>query len=227
MIGIIGAMQEEIELLVARIESCNEKNFEGFDFFVGKLEGVSVVILRSGIGKVSAALGVAMMREHFQPDCIINTGSAAGLKSDMSVGDVVISSKVAYYDVDVTTFGYELGQVPKMPPAYEADQHLVELAEQSKGKEAIHTGLVVSGDSFIDDDAKVKQIASNFKDALALDMEAGAIAQACFMLNISFVIIRSISDVADNDAKMAHEEFLAIAAKSSSDMIVRVLDKIS
>ena len=227
MIAIIGAMQEEIELLVAQLETQEQKNIQGFEFFVGTFKDAPVVILQSGIGKVSAALGVAVLQEHFQPDCVINTGSAAGLKPDMAVGDVVISSEVAYYDVDVTAFGYVLGQVPKMPATFHAEQYLIDHATKAYTSGKAHVGLVVSGDSFIDKDDKLKQISQQFKDALALEMEAGAIAQACYMLNLPFVVVRSVSDVADNDAKVAHEKFLALAAKKSSELVIGMLNAMS
>jgi adenosylhomocysteine nucleosidase len=225
-IAIIGAMEEEVSLLIERLEGKQQQIIHGFEFHTGQLQGKEIVILKSGIGKVTAAVGATVLAEHFQPDCIINTGSAAGLKPNCKIGDVIISNAVTYFDVDVTGFGYKPGQVPGMPEQFTANTKLISkataAAEQVEELNA-EVGLIISGDSFVNDANKVAEFLKIFPNACALEMEAGAIAQACHLLEIPFVIVRAVSDSGDGDAKLTHEEFLAIAAKSSAQMVLALV----
>ena len=129
MIGIIGAMDEEIELLLANMENKIEEIIANSRFIRGTLSGKEVVLLKSGIGKVNAAMGATIMMEKFAPTLIINTGSAGGFSEKLEVGDIIISSEVVHHDVDVTSFDYAYGQVPGLPETFTADQRLVDIAE--------------------------------------------------------------------------------------------------
>ena len=117
-VGIIGAMEQEVAILRGQIEQCETLHHAGGTYYSGKLAGHGVILLQCGIGKVAAAIGTCMLIERFNPDCIINTGSAGGFDTSLSVGDVVISSEVRYHDADVTAFGYEMGQLPLLPPPF-------------------------------------------------------------------------------------------------------------
>ena len=150
MIGIIGAMELEINTLRAAIIDCKETKIGRFAFYEGTLCGTEVVVLLSGIGKVSAAVATTLLIEKYNPSLIINTGTAGGL-ADTSVHDIILATEVRHHDVDVTAFGYEIGQQAQMPPAFIADvqwsAQLKEVAAQHQYR--LHYGQVVSGDAFI------------------------------------------------------------------------------
>ncbi|MCM3666155.1 5'-methylthioadenosine/S-adenosylhomocysteine nucleosidase [Mesobacillus subterraneus] len=228
-IGIIGAMDEEVDLLRSKLDGREDTNLAGSEFYKGKIDSLEVVLLKSGIGKVNAALGTALMIEKFHPDVIINTGSAGGFHKDLNVGDVVISSEVRHHDVDVTIFGYEYGQVPRMPAYFAPDEKLVSAAVKSAGKiDGIQVvqGLIASGDSFMNDPERVEFIRSKLPDLYAAEMEAAAIAQVAYQFEVPFVIIRSLSDIAGKDSNLSFDEFLVTAAKNSAELILLMLEEL-
>lgn len=229
-IGIIGAMDEEVQRLKEQIGSYQQKVIAGIPFYQGKLGDQEVILLQSGIGKVNAALGTTILLSHFHPEAVINTGSAGGFNEDLEVGDMVISSEVRYNDVDATAFGYEYGQVPQMPPSYQADAHLIDLAERAANSKinAYHIvkGLIATGDSFMSDPARVEFVISKFPDLKAAEMEAGAIAQVCHRFETPFVIIRSLSDIAGKESSTSFDQFLHTAATHSADLIVTMIKEL-
>lgn len=169
--------------------------------------------LKSGIGKVAAAMGATLLLERCQPDVIINTGSAGGLASTLKVGDIVVSDEARYHDADVTAFGYEYGQLPGCPAGFKADEKLVAAAEsciKALDLNAVR-GLIVSGDAFINGSVGLAKIRHNFPQAIAVEMEATAIAHVCHNFKVPFVVVRAISDVADQQSHLSFEEFLAVA----------------
>lgn len=228
-VGIIGAMDEEVDLLRSKLDNREDTVLAGSEFYSGKIDGLDVVLLKSGIGKVNAALGTALLIEKFQPDLIINTGSAGGFHKDLNVGDVVISTEVRHHDVDVTVFGYEYGQVPRMPAFYAPDEKLVTVAVKSAERiEGIQVakGLIASGDSFMSDAERVEFIRSKMPDLFAAEMEAAAIAQVAYQFGVPFVIIRSLSDIAGKDSNLSFDQFLATAAKNSAELILFMLEEL-
>ncbi len=230
LIGIIGAMEPEIALLKQQLILNRTEQLGGYTFYLGELAGNTVVLVQSGIGKVAAAVATTLMISQFKPDCIINTGSAGGFDPELSVGDVVISTEVRHHDVDVTAFGYELGQVPKMPPAFIAHPALIAAAEQSiaaLGFCKTKKGLIATGDSFMCDPARIALTRAQFPSMLAVEMEGAAIAQSCFMLDTPFVVIRSLSDIAGKESPESFEAYLDIASKNSSAMVVEILTNIA
>ena len=207
MIGIIGAMDEEVEQLVEVMEITREETKACMTFKAGKLAGKDVVIVRSGIGKVNAAACTQILVDDFKADYIINTGIAGSLKAEIDIADVVISSDVLHHDMDATGFGYPLGQIPRMDTlSFAADERLIKL------EIGVHVGRVVSGDQFISDKAVKERISSNF-DGFCTEMEGAAIAQVSYLNKVPFVILRTISDKADDSATMDYPTFekLAIA----------------
>lgn len=224
-VAIIGAMEEEVTLLREQIENCQTLKRGGCEIYSGKLQGVDIALLKSGIGKVSAALGCTLLIEHFQPDVIINTGSAGGLASTLKVGDIVISNEVRYHDADLTAFGYEPGQMAGCPAAFIADEKLIHLAEQAVQKLRLNSvrGLICSGDAFINGAEPLARIKATFPNVAAVEMEAAAIAHVCHQFKVPFVIVRAISDVADQESHLSFDEFLGIAAKQSSLMVTTIL----
>ncbi|MCM3716951.1 5'-methylthioadenosine/S-adenosylhomocysteine nucleosidase [Fictibacillus phosphorivorans] len=228
-IGIIGAMEEEVVLLREQLSELQEKKLAGCEFYKGSLNGQEVVLLKSGIGKVNATIGTTLMIQMYEPDAIINTGSAGGFHADLNVGDVVISTDVRHHDVDATIFGYEYGQVPQMPANYMPDQTLVEAAVKAGARvEEIQVakGLIASGDSFMSDHERVEDIRKKFPTLYAAEMEAAAIAQTCYQFNVPFVIIRSLSDIAGKDARVSYDQFLETASKNSAELVQKIVEEL-
>ncbi len=221
-IAIIGAMEQEIELLKSLMHHPKEEKFGNFSFYRGKLFNKDIILTLSGIGKVNAAIATTLAIHHYQPDYIINTGSAGGIGAGLRVGDVVIGTLIAHHDVDATAFGYAHGQIPRMRPAFESNEKLVEAARTAarEFKEAkIFKGLIVSGDQFVHTDEQVAEIRKHFFGVQAAEMEAAAIAQTCEQFSVPFVVIRAISDLADDDASVSFEEFLETASVNSARMV--------
>lgn len=229
-IAIIGAMEEEVTLLRDKIEDKRTETIAGCEFTLGKMNGVDVILLRSGIGKVNAAMSTSILLERFKPNYVVNTGSAGGYNPVLNVGDVVISSEVRHHDVDVTVFGYEYGQVPKQPPAFVADSKLVEIAEEAAkeiGDLQVVKGLIATGDAFMNDPAKVEFIRDKFTDLQAVEMEAAAIAQVSYSFGVPFVVIRSLSDIAGKESGISFEQFIDKAALHSATLVMKIVEKIN
>lgn len=228
-VAVIGAMAQEIELLKEKMSEVNEVRFGKFTAYEGRFADKRMVLVLSGIGKVNASVSTAWVIHQFQPDCVINTGSAGGLGKGLKVGDVIIGERVAHHDVDVTAFGYEWGQVPQLPAAFESDGQLTAAAKEAaqvfEGA-AVSCGLIVSGDQFVHSSERVAEIRNRFDGVQAVEMEAAAIAQACHQLDVPFVVIRAVSDSADEKADISFEEFLKTAAVSSAKMVMKLMEKL-
>jgi len=225
-VAIIGAMEEEVAILREKIEDREETTIANCEFSTGKINGVDVVLLKSGIGKVNAAMSTTILLERFKPDYVINTGSAGGFLHSLNVGDTVISTEVVHHDVDVTAFGYEYGQVPGMPARYAADIKLVEIAEKSAEQITdiqVVKGLIATGDSFMNDPARVEFVRTKFPELYAVEMEAAAIAQVCTQFAVPFVITRALSDIAGKESNISFEQFLHKAALHSSNLVLSML----
>ncbi|HDN2512303.1 MULTISPECIES: 5'-methylthioadenosine/S-adenosylhomocysteine nucleosidase [Providencia] len=228
-VGIIGAMEQEVAILRSQIEGCQTISRAGCEIYTGKINGVDIALLKSGIGKVAAAIGTTLLLEHCQPDVVINTGSAGGLDPRLNVGDIVVSTEVRYHDADVTAFGYEPGQMAQCPPAFVADNKLIDVAEQCiklLDMNAVR-GLVCSGDAFINGAEPLARIKATFPQVAAVEMEATAIGQVCHQFGVPFVVVRAISDVADKESHTSFDEFLPVAARQSSLMINAILAKLA
>ena len=221
-VAIIGAMEQEIALLQSRIAQPQHEKVAHVAITRGTLAGKPVLLAQSGIGKVNAAITTTVLLEKYQAACVINTGSAGGLQGGMKQGDVIVGIQTAHHDADATAFGYVIGQLPQMPARYEADAALVEHAARAAiafDGAAIHRGLIVSGDQFINHPDKIARIRAHFPDALAVEMEAAAIAQTCYQFARPCVIIRALSDLADGEAEYSFETFLQMAATHSAEMV--------
>ena len=225
--GIIGAMEPEVAILKAKLTHCETSNHAGYTFYQGQINNNDVVIVQSGIGKVAAALATAILIDKFNPDYIVNTGSAGGFDTSLKVGDIVVSSEVRYHDVDVTAFGYEMGQLPANPAAYVSDKTLVTSAQ--KGIELLDgiqtmVGLITTGDTFMTKDDDIVKARANFPTMAAVEMEGAAIAQTCHQFEKPFVIIRSLSDIAGKESPTSFDEYLETASINSSQLVVNMLD---
>ena len=228
MIGIIGAMAQEVAILKELIEVKKVEKVMHVEFTTGVLHGKDVVLLESGIGKVNVAVATTLLLEKFPVKMVINTGSAGGLDSEAQVGDVVISQSVAYHDVDVTGFGYEWGQVPGLPAKFEANEKLIKAVERALNASGSRylRGQVVTGDAFVNRPEQMSSITKNFPAAVALEMEAAAVAQVCHVAQMPFVVVRSLSDIAGVESHISFDEFLPVAAKASSEMVASLIEKL-
>ena len=225
-IALIGAMPPEISLLQENLQNLRSEHMADFDIYCGEYAGKNVVLALSGIGKVNAALSTALVLQH-RPDFVINTGSAGGLGSGLKVGDVVIGTQTAHHDVDVTAFGYAIGHVPRMPARFESDPALCAAAEKAAAAfehAAVHRGLIVSGDQFVHSSESVAEVRRHFPDAQAVEMEAAAIAQSCHRFGVPFVVVRAISDLADEEADTSFETFLKTASLHSAKMVLQLIE---
>ena len=230
MIAIIGAMKSEVEQLTARMEAVQMISQTGMDFYVGTLAGKEVVVVQCGVGKVNAALCTQILADRFNVSAIINTGIAGSLQAEINIGDVVLSDDAIYHDMDVTVFGYAAGEVPGIGRAsFPADRHLIEVAGQSC-REAnpdidVFVGRVVSGDQFIMSREKKEWLKANF-GGFCTEMEGAAIAHGAFRNEIPFLIIRAISDKADDSAGMTMDEFEPLAIGRTVNLLMTMLPKL-
>ncbi len=229
--GIIGAMEPEVAILKAKLTHCETTHHAGYTFYQGQIDNNDVVIVQSGIGKVAAALATAILIDKFQPDYVVNTGSAGGFDPSLKVGDIVVSSEVRYHDVDVTAFGYEIGQLPANPAAFIPHETLVDAAKV--GIEALTTkddsniqtmvGLITTGDTFMTKEDDIAKARANFPTMAAVEMEGAAIAHTCHQFSVPFVIIRSLSDIAGKESPTSFDEYLETASINSSQLVINML----
>lgn len=228
--GIIGAMELEVEQLIAELVNDKITTKAGMDFHEGLLNGASVVIVRCGIGKVNAALCVQILADIFHVTHVINTGVAGSLNTGLDIGDILISRDALHHDMDVTVFGYQLGEVPQMGfREFKADETLITLAENACRKANpdvnVVLGRVVSGDQFISSKETKEHLISTFQGDCA-EMEGASIAHGAYLNGIPFVIIRAISDKADDSAEMDYPTFEKAAAKHSAALVREMVREI-
>lgn len=229
MIGIIGAMEQEVTLLASMITNPQETQIAGIRFIQGSLENQSVVLLRSGVGKVQAAMATTLLHEHFKPTTVINIGSAGGLISGMEIGDIIISDEAAHHDVDLTPIGLAPATLPGLPQTFPSDPALIALVKDVLTELKINSqiGLIATGDAFIADQVRVETIKNTFPNVKAVEMEAAAIAQVCYLYQTPFIVIRALSDLPDKEMPMSFVEYLDFAAKNSANIVLQVLAKMA
>ena len=224
-LGIIGAMTMEVETVVASMENAVSKEFAGSTFYEGTLEGLPAVIVQCGVGKVNAALCAQILCTAFGVTHLVNTGIAGSLCAQLDIGDFVVSKDAMYHDFDCVHFGYPYGKVPGMDTlAFPADESL--MAYAFSAAEAVHLGhtkigRVASGDQFIADQGK-KDFIIEKTQALCTEMEGTAIAQTAYRNRVPFVIIRAISDKADNSAEMDYLTFETLSAHRCAQVTSRM-----
>jgi adenosylhomocysteine nucleosidase len=233
MIGIIGAMEDEVTLLKNNMEHIQKEVSNCFDFYEGELEDKPVVLLQCGIGKVNAGVGCALLIDRYKPSLVINTGSAGGIDPSLHVGDAVISDGLVYHDVDVTGFNYVLGQVPGCPAVFPVQEKFIACAEQAvdalKAEGVLPAsfthvrGLIGSGDIFMHKEAPLAAVRKNFPAMKAVEMEGAAIAQVCYLFKVPYLIIRALSDIAGAESPVAFDQFLPIASKHSAEIVKRLV----
>lgn len=222
MLGIIGAMPQEVELLKNEMVQPEITTVAGMEFYKGTIDGKETVVVRSGIGKVNAAMCVQILVDHFAVDGIVNTGIAGSLRAEINIGDMVLSTDAVQHDVEAIAFGYPVGQIPQMDVfSFEADAKMREMAKecckQVNPEIAVHEGRVLTGDQFISDKNKKNWLVETFS-GYCTEMEGAAIAQAAHLNQVPFLIIRAISDKADDSASMDYPEFERLAVIHSANL---------
>ena len=210
-IGIIGAMEQEVAKIKEKMQDVTITSRARMDFYEGTLEGKKVVVVRSGIGKVNAGMCTQILADLFDVTHIINTGIAGSLDAQIDIGDIVVSTDVLQHDMDVRVFGYPLGEIPQLGTlSFPADERMASLArsvcEKVNTEVKVFSGRIVSGDQFICDKEVKDKLVENFHP-LCTEMEGAAIGQAAYLNEIPFVILRAISDKADNSAEMDYPTF--------------------
>ncbi len=230
MVGIIGAMEVEVSKLKEMLQDTETKNKAGMTFVSGSLNGRPVVVVRSGIGKVNASICTQILADEYKVNYIINTGVAGSLHNEINIGDIVLSKDALQHDMDATGFGYAVGVIPQMEKSiFEADERLIQIAEKCIKEDITDinafVGRVVSGDQFISDKGKKKWIVDNFQ-GYCTEMEGAAIAQAAYLNNIPFLIIRAISDKADDSATEDYPTFEAKAAQHCVKLLCEMVKEI-
>lgn len=228
--GIIGAMEEEVNVLKDKMNVEKVVKKASMEFYKGTLNGKEVVIVRSGISKVNAAVCTQILVDDFSVSRVINTGIAGSLQNKIDIGDIVISSDALQHDVDASGFGYPLGEIPRMETStFQADESLIALAKKVCEREipeiTAHVGRVVTGDQFISEH-QVKERIENQFHGYCTEMEGAAIAQVAYLNHIPFVILRAISDKADDSATVDYPAFEAKAIRHSVILVENMLKEL-
>ena len=229
MTGIIGAMEVEIEKLREAMQIRQVQSYAGMTFYSGSLYAQDVVLVKSGIGKVNAALCVQVLCDRFGVERVWNTGIAGSLDARIRIGDIVISSDALQHDMDAVAFGYPKGTIPQMETSvFPADLRTIALAksvcEEELSELSAFCGRVLSGDQFVADPKKKQELSETFQ-GLCTEMEGAAVAQAAFLNNVPFCIIRAISDQADDSADMDYETFEKLAVEHMVRLVCGMLKR--
>lgn len=232
MIGIIGAMEIEVKNLVSTMENPNKTETANLVFYTGKLSGKDVTVVQSGVGKINAALCAQILCREFKCNCVVNTGIAGAMAEGLGIFDFVVSTAAVHHDVDVKIFGYEFGHVPGLPVRdFPADEKLVAAVERAFAASEtckdhkLVKGLVASGDQFISSGEKKSFIKSNF-NAACCEMEGASIAHACYLNKTPFVIVRCMSDMADDAATSTYTFNEETAAGESTELMMNLIKEI-
>lgn len=232
-IAILGAMDEEIALLKDSLNDIQTHTHQHLTVYTGQLHGQEIVLLKCGIGKVASAVATTLVIQMYQPDAVINTGSAGGFDEQLNVGDIVVASSLIHHDVDITHFGYALGQCAGMPEEYLCAQNLITYATQFatqfsdfEGDLKVITGKIATGDSFIGSDEEALRLKRTFPDVAAVEMEGVAIAQTCFLLSTPCLVIRSLSDIAGKTSTVSFEQYLTTAGKNSANLVMGLIKQL-
>lgn len=226
-LGIIFAMEKELEELLKIVELENKYTIFDLTFYECKLNNKDLVLAESGIGKVNAARCTQIMIDNTKVDCIFNIGVGGSISNDVDICDLVIGEKLVQHDFDITAFNHEKGYIPNIGKVFiESDPYLIKLAEETEIDTKKHKGVIASGDIFCTEKNMSDKIASKFK-ALCVEMEGASIAQVCYLSHIPFLVIRSISDSPNKgNNKLTYQEFLEISSKKVANYLKKIISRI-
>lgn len=230
-IGIIFAMEEEINSMLKYIKIENSYNIFNLKFYEGTINNTKVILTTSGVGKVNSARSTQILIDNMKVDLIINVGVAGGITNTLDVCDIVIASKLVQHDFDITAFNHEKGYIPDIGVYIDSDLYLFNIANEVKNELKdidynIHKGVIASGDIFCTSNIMTDKINKKF-NALCVEMEGASIAQVCYLSRVPFIVIRSISDVPNGNNKITYEEFLDKSSNNVSNFVYKMIEKIS
>ena len=225
MTGIICATETEMKAIINEIKDIREKRIGRIVFFEGKFNNKDIVFVQSGIGKVNAAITATLLIEKYDIDKVIFSGVSGALDKALKIGDIVIANDVVQHDFAVGAFGYKKGQIPQMEVwSFEGDKDLIKkVQETSDEKIKLHYGRILTGDQFIYKKEEKLDLGKEF-EALCVDMESGAVAQVCYIMNVKFLIIRSISDSVTDESSMEYDKFAELAAENSKEILKKIIN---
>ncbi len=226
-IAIMGAMEEEIEPLLAHFENINVVEFANNKYYEVNYKGLDIVIAYSKIGKVFASLTASTLIEKFSCDTLLFSGVAGAINPDLKIGDLIIANKLCQHDLDITAFGHSYGYVPGGDVFVKTSKHLRDIAFEVANENGISVleGIIATGDQFIHSNEKKAFIEKTF-NADALEMEGASVAVVCDALKVPFLILRAISDTANMDAGFDFDEFLKSSAKNSANYLIKIVNKL-
>ncbi|AAO26924.1 5'-methylthioadenosine/S-adenosylhomocysteine nucleosidase [Buchnera aphidicola str. Bp (Baizongia pistaciae)] len=224
-IGIIAALQQEVQILFNKLKNYKINKISNITFYIGNIHNIHVVLAKSGVGKVFSGITCALLLQKYKVKFIINIGSAGSLNKNLKPGSIIIPTNVCYHDVNLTAFGYSIGQIKNCPKTFLSNTLMLKLTEKYlfENKIKYQKKLMISGDIFIDTCEKKSLLKKRFPKAIAVDMEAAAIAHVCYQFNIPILIIKSISDSSDINAADNFKYFINLASKNSSLVTINVL----
>lgn len=228
-VGIIFAMEEELEELLKYLKIEKEYTIFDLSFYEGIINGVYCVMVRSGVGKVNAARATQILIDNIKVDYIFNIGVAGGISKSLKVGDIVIGEKLVQHDFDITAFNHDKGYIPEIGVYIQVDDYLFRLANnvlKSDDKINVVSGVISSGDIFCTEIKMGQKINSKF-NALCVEMEGASVAQICYLNHIPFLVLRSISDTPNNDNVITYEEFLKYSSKNIAYAMSKILLKLN
>lgn len=222
MIGIIGAMDEEISVISSEIKNLTVYDINNMKFYKGKIYYKDIVLVKSGIGMVNASITTTLLFKEFGVDKILFSGVAGSLNRNVNVGDVVIGDSLLEYLFDATEFGYDIGTIPRMDTSIFRSDILLNKIKNILKNDNIYYGKILSGDKFVSNLSEKEKLGEKF-NALAVDMESASVAHCAHVLGIEFAIIRSISDSLNSSSVMEYTEFVNLAANNSKNVILKIL----
>ncbi|CAL4320889.1 5'-methylthioadenosine/S-adenosylhomocysteine nucleosidase [Buchnera aphidicola (Eriosoma grossulariae)] len=225
IVGIVGAIQDEILLLVNKINNKTKEIYHSYLFHIGYYHKIKIIVLQTGIGKVSASIATTLLILLYKPNIIINIGSAGSIHNLLKPGDLIIPNLISYYDVNLIDFNYKIGQIPGCPQFFTANDKLLKIYKKNIIKNYFQymEGDLVTGDIFVNNQIIIKTIKKNFPTAIAVEMESAAIAHVCYKFNIPFLIIRSISDYANKTGYMNFKKYITLSSKNNFNILEYIL----
>lgn len=226
-IAIMGAMPEEIAPILEKIGTYNTIEYAGNTYYEAQYKNADLVIAYSKIGKVFSTLTATIMIEHFGAQKLLFSGVAGAVSPELRVGDLVVATKLAQHDLDISAFGHPFGYVPEGSVYIQTDKEMLAMSKEValNMQKDLKEGIIATGDQFVANQERKNWILQNFQ-ADALEMEGGSVAVVCDALNVPFFILRAISDAADMDASFSFDAFLETSALESAEFVMQMLDKI-
>ena len=230
MTGLIGAMDAEVDEILAGMTEDRSETVSGITYHIGRIGGKDCVVAKCGVGKVAAAVCAQTMILKYAPSAVINVGIAGGIGLGIHIGDIVVSSGLVQHDMDTSAVGDEKGLISGLnlvviPASKSLAELTVRTAEQLCGKSRVHLGIIATGDQFISDREHLERIRDEF-GACACEMEGGSIAQVCYLNGVDFTVIRAVSDNANESAAVSYEKFFKESAHTAAELVAALLPQL-